>query len=188
MVGGHPGERGGIDNRVGELELFDIDQAVDAVGRARARVGDCKGRITGVIDRVVGVVAENTAVSLPAPPSITSLPAPPVSRSLLLSHSACLDAEPIDVLFACAGDRALSRRCGWVTACRISIEQDCRLMGPFQSKLRRPVDVVDREGLVESQTGVIGHPHRDRLRGGGLIIEQGTVGDRDLAVAGIDRK
>src|SRR5512144_690100 len=47
----------GTDNGVGELERFDIDQAVDAVGRARSRVGDCECRITGVIDRVVGVVA-----------------------------------------------------------------------------------------------------------------------------------
>ena len=38
MVGGHPGKRGGIDNGVGELERFDVGQAVDAVGRARSRV------------------------------------------------------------------------------------------------------------------------------------------------------
>ena len=91
-------QRGGTDNGVGELERFDIDQAVDAVGRARSRVGDCEGRITGVIDRVVGVVAGKHR-SVAASPAIDHVIASAACQQVVAAKPAQRvgTAEPIDL-------------------------------------------------------------------------------------------
>ena len=53
---------------------------------------------------------------------------------------------------------------------------------------RRLVDVadVDREGLGVGQAAGIGDPNRDVVGGGALEVEQGAVGDGDLAGGAVD--
>ena len=44
----------------------------------------------------------------------------------------------------------------------------------------------DGEGLVEGQAALVGDPHRDGVRGRGLVVEQRAVRDRDRAGRRVD--
>ena len=62
-------------------------------------------------------------------------------------------------------------------------------MPPRQRRIgRRLVDVGHRDGerLVEGESALVGHAHRDGVRGRRLVVEQRAVRDRDRAGRRID--